>query len=175
MSLRASCCQTALLLWPSKRAAEFAAEDALLAGIDQDVGILVVNELGRALVAAVVDDVESDPLLADSRRFLRDVAERAEDAGTDVGAAFKRLAFVDLLDGELRGVKLLDAVDREIAGFVLDEAHLHRRTALRLNRTRVFESPQIGCAEAGAKRRRRRPLSISAPFVDQWRGAGRFE
>src|SRR4051812_19503102 len=45
---------------------------------------------GRLLVPARVNDVERHPLLADSRRFLRNVTERAEAARTDVGAPFKR-------------------------------------------------------------------------------------
>ena len=94
---------------------DFAPQDSFVTGIDENIGILVEYHLGSALVPARVNDVESHPLLADSRRFLRNVTERAEAARTDVGAPFKRLAFVNLFDRKLRGVKLLDSVDRQVS------------------------------------------------------------
>ena len=110
---------------------QLAAEDALLAGIDQDLVVLVVTRDRSRSFAAVVDDVELGALLADHRRVLGDLALDAQHAAADIGRALQRLALVDLLHRELRGVQLLEAVDREIAGFVLDEAQLHRARSLR--------------------------------------------
>ena len=112
MSLRASCCQTALLLWPSEETQlEFAAEDALLAGINQDVAVLHVSEVDRRLGAAIVDDRERRPILADHGWILRGGRLRSEEACADVRGALESLAVVDLGDGELGCMQLLDAVD----------------------------------------------------------------
>lgn len=90
---------------------DLAPQNSLVTGIDEDIGILVEYHLGRALFSAIVDDVEADPFLADGRRVLGNAAECAEAAGSNIRTAFERLAFVDLLDGKLRGMKLLDAVN----------------------------------------------------------------
>ena len=123
---------------------DLAAEDALLAGIDQHVGLLVEDEVGLVLGPAVVDDVEARALLADHRRVGGDLALDAELAGADAGGPLQRLALVDLLHRELGGVELLDAVDREVAQLVLDEADLDRSPGLRLGRLQEAEAAQVG-------------------------------
>ena len=100
--------QSVIALSVDGEEADFAPQEPLVTGIDQHVGILIEYHLGSAFVPARVNDVESDALLANSRRSLRNVPERSEAARTDVGAAFKRLAFVNLFDRKLRGVKLLE-------------------------------------------------------------------
>ena len=75
------------------------------------------------------------PSLLITGGFLATVAFGSEHAGADAGRALERLAVVDLLHGELRRVQLLDAVDREIAGLVFDEAELDRAGTLGTGRT----------------------------------------
>ena len=66
--------QSVVALSVDREEVDFAPQDTFVTGIDENIGILVEYHLGSALVPARVNDVESHPLLADSRRFLRDVA-----------------------------------------------------------------------------------------------------
>ena len=147
---------------------ELAAEHALLAGIDQDLVILVIDEIGAVLGTAVVDEVEGRALLADRPAACRRPAHRPQEAGADIGCPLQRLALVDLLHRELRRVQLLQAVDREIAALVLDEAELHRPGALRPNGLGEAEVAQIGggaAAEAGDQTGRSGSSLEHAPAV----------
>jgi len=60
--------------------ADFAAQDSLVTGIDEYVGVLVEYDLGNALVTACVNDIEGDALLVDGGRLFRNVTERAKAA-----------------------------------------------------------------------------------------------
>src|SRR6185312_11528697 len=88
----------------------FAAQDAFLAGVDQDVRILGKNHIAFRLRPAVADDGQARAVLADHGRLRGELSDRAEAAGAH-RPALQRLAFVDLLDGELRRMELLQPID----------------------------------------------------------------